>query len=213
MANFPTSLDTLSNPTGTDTTENSNPLLDHDYQHSTANDILEALEAKVGVNSSAVTTSFDYKLGEVTSTDKAVGKSATQTLTNKTIDAASNTLVGVATSTSTTTFTNKRITARVSTSTADAAEPTLNTDNYDMLVITGQTNNITSMTTNLSGTPTEGQTLWLAMTAGSGTPTVTWGSGFEASSLSLPTGLTVQRQDFKFIRNTTTSKWRFVGYA
>lgn len=111
MANFPTSLDTLSNPTGSDLTENSNPLLDHDYQHSTANDILEALEAKVGVNSSAVTTSFDYKLGEVTSTDKAVGKSATQTLTNKTIDASNNTLTGVVSANSTDTLTNKTLTA------------------------------------------------------------------------------------------------------
>ena len=43
------------------------------------------LEAKVGVDSSAVTTSHDYKLSEVTGTDKAVGKTATQTLTNKTL--------------------------------------------------------------------------------------------------------------------------------
>lgn len=43
------------------------------------------LEAKVGIDASAVTTSHDYKLGEVTSSDKAVGKTATQTLTNKTL--------------------------------------------------------------------------------------------------------------------------------
>lgn len=42
-----------------------------------------ALETKVGVDSSAVTSSHDYKLSEVT--DKAVGKTATQTLTNKTL--------------------------------------------------------------------------------------------------------------------------------
>lgn len=144
--NYPTSLDTLTNPVSTDITT----VVDHATQHANANDILEALEAKLGITGSAVNTTVDYKLNEVTGGDKALGKSATQTITNKTIDAASNTLVGVATSTSTTTFTNKRITARVSTSTADAAEPTLNTDNYDMLVITGQTNNITSMTTNLS---------------------------------------------------------------
>lgn len=46
---------------------------------------LNAVEAKLGVDGSAVTTSHDYKLGEVTSTDKAVGKAATQTLTNKTL--------------------------------------------------------------------------------------------------------------------------------
>lgn len=48
-------------------------------------DAIESLEAKVGIDSSAVTSSHDYKLGEVTSTDKAVGKTATQTLTNKTL--------------------------------------------------------------------------------------------------------------------------------
>lgn len=50
--------------------------------HNTA---IEALEAKLGVDSSAVTTSHDYKFGEVTGTDKAVGKTAVQTLTNKTL--------------------------------------------------------------------------------------------------------------------------------
>lgn len=46
---------------------------------------INAVEAKIGVDSSAVTTSHDYKLSEVTSSDKAVGKAATQTLTNKTL--------------------------------------------------------------------------------------------------------------------------------
>lgn len=83
--NFPTSLDSLSNPSANDLVENSNAALDHHTQHANANDAIEALEAKVGVNSSGVTTSHDYKLSEVTSTDKAVGKTATQTLTNKTL--------------------------------------------------------------------------------------------------------------------------------
>lgn len=207
--NFPSSLDSLTNPTSTDTTT----AVDHAAQHANANDAIEALQAKVGVNSSAVTTSHDYKLSEVTSTDKAVGKSATQTLTNKTIDAASNTLTGVATATGALTFTNKRITERVNTITSDSATPTFATDSYDMFIITGQTNNITSMTTNLSGTPTEGQKLWLAMTAASGSPTITWGSGWEASSIPLPSSITTTRQDFRFVWNSTTSKWRIVGYA
>lgn len=82
---YPTSLDSLSNPSSGDLLENADANLDHDQQHSNANDAIEALEAKVGANSSAVTTSHDYKLGEVTGTDKAVGKTATQTLTNKTL--------------------------------------------------------------------------------------------------------------------------------
>jgi len=46
------------------------------------------------------------------------------------------------------TLTNKRITSRVLASTANSATPTLNTDNYDMMVITGQSVAITSFTTN-----------------------------------------------------------------
>lgn len=46
---------------------------------------INAVEAKIGIDSSAVTTSHDYKLSEVTSTDKAVGKTATQTLSSKTL--------------------------------------------------------------------------------------------------------------------------------
>lgn len=95
---FPTTLDTFTNPAGTDLLENATSALDHDVQHSNANDAIEALEAKVGVNGSAVTTSHDYKLGEVTGSDKAVGKTATQTLTNKTL--TSPTITG-ATATST----------------------------------------------------------------------------------------------------------------
>ena len=81
--NFPTNLDSLTNPISTD----SMSVVPHADQHANANDAIEALEAKVGVNSSAVTTSHDYKLSEVTSTDKAVGKTTTQTLTNKTLTA------------------------------------------------------------------------------------------------------------------------------
>jgi len=96
---YPTTLDTLSNPTSTDLLDNASPSLDHWTQHADANDAIEALEAKVGVNGSAVPSSFDYKLSEVTSSDKAVGKTATQTLTNKTL--TSPTITG-ATATTTT---------------------------------------------------------------------------------------------------------------
>lgn len=56
--NFPTALDTLTNPTATDYLNSPS----HAGQHSDANDAIEALEAKVGINSSAVTTSHDYKI-------------------------------------------------------------------------------------------------------------------------------------------------------
>lgn len=84
--NFPTSLDTLSNPIGTDLLENATAALDHDVQHSNANDAIEALEAKVGINSSAVTTSHDYKLSAVTGTEKALTSgTSTQSVTDLTL--------------------------------------------------------------------------------------------------------------------------------
>lgn len=56
--NFPTSLDALTNPTGSSSLTSP----DHASQHADANDAIEALQAKVGVNGSAVTTSLDYKI-------------------------------------------------------------------------------------------------------------------------------------------------------
>ena len=65
--NFPTSLDALTNPTSADSLNSP----DHAGQHANANDSIEALEAKVGINSSAVTTSLDYRLAQVESTSNA----------------------------------------------------------------------------------------------------------------------------------------------
>src|SRR3990167_5658565 len=74
---FPGALDSNSVRTNTDeiTSTDHN---DHSVQ-------VEAIEAKVGKDSSAVTTSHDYKLSGVTSTDKAVSKTGTETLTSKTL--------------------------------------------------------------------------------------------------------------------------------
>ena len=96
--NFPTSLDSLPNPTGTELLENATLALDHDQQHSNANDAIEALEAKVGVNSSAVTTTHDYKLSAVTSTAKALTSgTSTQSVTGLTLVSPTLTLTSDAT--------------------------------------------------------------------------------------------------------------------
>ena len=57
-SNFPTSLDNFPNPTPT--SPRSSPSLSG--AQADQNDAIEALEAKVGVNGSAVTTSLDYKV-------------------------------------------------------------------------------------------------------------------------------------------------------
>ena len=59
--NFPTSLDNLTNPAGSDPVNNPS----HATQHANINDAIEVLEAKVGVNNSAVTTSLDYRVRQL----------------------------------------------------------------------------------------------------------------------------------------------------
>lgn len=85
MANFPTSLDTfvdeedgVSYPVASD--------MNGVY------DAIEKIEATIGTTDSAVATSHDYRIAaietfgsEVTSADKYVGKTATQTLSSKTL--------------------------------------------------------------------------------------------------------------------------------
>lgn len=77
--NFPTSIQTGTDPVEGDAVAT----FDHAGLESFQNDSIKALKTKVGADSSADTTSFDYKLSEITGSDKAVGKSAAQTLLNK----------------------------------------------------------------------------------------------------------------------------------
>jgi hypothetical protein len=61
--NYPTSLDNFTNPASTDLMNS--VTVPHNEQHANANDAIEALQAKVGVDSSAVTTSLDYKVAQL----------------------------------------------------------------------------------------------------------------------------------------------------
>lgn len=110
------------------------------------------------------------------------------------------------------TLTNKRVTLRVSTTTSSAT-PTINTDNVDIYGLTAQAANITSFTTNLSGTPVDGQLLWIYI-VGTAARTITWGASFESSTITLPTTtVSTDRLDVGFIWNAATSKWRCVAVA
>lgn len=74
--NFPTNLDTA---TELPAEGSSTPLAtNHVTAHQNIQDSLEAVEAKIGIDGSAVTTSHDYKLSGVTGSDKAL-KSGTST--------------------------------------------------------------------------------------------------------------------------------------
>lgn len=155
----------------------------------------------------------------------AVTVDGTQTLTNKTLTTpviasitntgtltlptSTDTLIGRAT---TDTLTNKRITPRVGTTTSSAT-PTINTDSVEMYGLTAQTVDITSFTTNLSGTPVNGQKLWIYI-VGTASRAITWGASFEASTVALPTTTSgTNRLDVGFIWNAASSKWRCVAVA
>jgi len=107
------------------------------------------------------------------------------------------------------TFTNKRHTERVSALSANSATPAVNTDNFDVLHITGQTATITSFTTNLTGTPVNGDQLRISVT-GTGAVALTFGAKFEAGAATLPTTtVSTTRLDMIFYWNTEgTPAWR-----
>ena len=63
--NFPTSLDNFTNPSSGDAMNS--VVVPHADQHANANDAIEALEAKIGVNSSTVSGSIDYLLTNIAS--------------------------------------------------------------------------------------------------------------------------------------------------
>lgn len=117
--------------------------------------------------------------------------------------------VNIPTISSTDTLTNKRITRRAPTVT-QSATPTINTDVTDVAHITGLAQAITSMTTNLTGTPVEGDMLRIDITDNGTARAITWGASFEASgNISLPTTTVAStRLDCVFVWNTVTSKWR-----
>jgi len=60
---FPSGLDSFVNPSASDALDSG--VVPHAAQHSNVNDAVEALEAKVGVDGSAVTSSLDYKVSAV----------------------------------------------------------------------------------------------------------------------------------------------------
>lgn len=115
--------------------------------------------------------------------------------------------VNIPTISSTDTLTNKRVTKRITTITSHAT-PTVNTDNCDCVTITAQAEAITSMTTNLSGTPTNFQTLLYRIKDNGTARAITWGASFVAMGVELPTTTIISKVlTVGFIYDTVTSKW------
>ncbi len=87
--------------------------------------------------------------------------------------------------TATETLSNKRWVARVG-STTSSATPTINTDSYDIYKLTAQAADITSFTTNLTGTPNDGDILEIQIT-GTAARALTFGASFVSSTVTIPT--------------------------
>ena len=110
-----------------------------------------------------------------------------------------------------------KITGRIitrTTSISSSATPTINTDNCEFVDITAIATAITSMTTNLSGTPVNGQRLMIRFKDNGTAQTIAWGTSYEAVGVALPTTTVIsKRLTVNLIYDTTTSKWGCVATA
>ena len=168
------------------------------------------------VNTTAASVSFN-PAGNIAATTVQIGMEELDTekaplaspafTTAITLDA-----VAVPTISSTNTFTNKRITKRVSTVT-QAAAPTVNTDNGDIFAITGLAQAITSMTTNLSGTPAAGDLIMFQITDNGTARAIAWGASFAGTTaVPLPTTTVISTMlRVLFQRNAANNAWDCIG--
>ena len=144
-------------------------------------------------------------VNEITITNAATGNNPTVSVTggDTNIDLA---LTGKGTG-GVTTKGKKRVTTITS-----SATPTINTDNCDVVTITTLAEAITSMTTNLSGTPSNFQTLIIRIKDNSSSRNITWGASFANRGATMPTATTAGKvHHVGFIYNTVTSTWDCVA--
>lgn len=181
------------------------------------------LDTKVTVVVGKQLSTEDYSTAEKTKLS-GIATAATANSSDATLRARANhtgtqlaatisdfsTAANSALSASTLTLTNKRINPRVTNETSSAT-PTINTNNTDVHRVTALAVNVTSFTTNLTGTPVHGQGLLIEIT-GTAACTLAWGASFEASTVALPTTtVTTAMLSVAFIWNSATSKWRCIG--
>ena len=152
---------------------------------------------KLGTGTVAVTDVLD----EDTMSSNSAVKLATQQSIKAYVDSG------------TTTFTNKRNTKRVTALTSHAT-PTINTDNCDAVDITAQAEAITSMTTNLSGTPANKDLLLFEIKDNGTARAITWGASFVAGGVALPTTTVISKiltTLFQYSTANSLNKWRCIA--
>ena len=184
----------------------------------------ELLTALNNLATSSATQAIQ-KTGASSFANVSIGGGGSGTVTSVSVTTANGVSGTVATATTTPAITlalgaitpsaisSARITKRAPTVT-QSATPTINTEVTDVAHITGLAQAITSMTTNLTGTPVEGDTLRIDITDNGTARAITWGAKFEASTVALPTTTVLSvRLDVGFVWNTVTSAWRCVATA
>lgn len=109
------------------------------------------------------------------------------------------------------TLNNKRVTPKSNT-VASSGTPTINTDTTDIFTITALAAAITSFTTNLSGTPTNGQKLIIRILDNGTARAIAWGASFASRGATLPTTTVISKYLYVgFIWNSTAAVWDCVA--
>ena len=99
-----------------------------------------------------------------------------------------------------------------------AAAPAIDTDNGNVFSITALAQNITSMTTNLTGTPTNSQKIEIQITDNGTAQAITWGASFanvtnaNTNPPQLPTTTVISTMlRIALEWNTALSVWQCIG--
>lgn len=94
------------------------------------------------------------------------------------------------------------------------ATPSINVGTTDIFTITALAEAITSMTTNLTGTPVNGQKLTIRIKDNGTARAITWGASFASRGATLPTTTVLGKYLYVgFIYNSTASVWDCVCYS
>lgn len=128
---------------------------------------------------------------------------------SKRITVANLVAAGAVTATSTTTFTNKRVTKRIGT-VADSATPTPAGDDVDMFTVTALAQAATFGAP--TGTPTNGQSLVIRILDNGTARALAWNAIYVARGVALPTTTVLSKYLYVgFFYNSAVTKWDCVA--